>query len=214
MDDNRRFCTDCAAPLEKEMDRGLKTRRIKEEVPRLEGGKGPEQEIKWGEPAEELAYESHEEEPLTVKADPTDEGAKAKNTVVVRSRRALRGRSAVVTTGGFVGIFMLMLVPLVNLMALIIWALGGCKKIMKQNFARAALLMLLIGLVLAGVNHIYGDIIAEAIGGFLQSFGIGASLSGFYNLLGTMQEGLRESGELMLEGINRLLALLGVDVIS
>ncbi len=215
MEGNRRFCTDCAAPLDKEIDRGLRTRRVEEAISSPARQRlGPGMERGMGE--EEMVNEGHEGEPLTVKtdSDSNDEGAATNNMVVVRSRRALRGRSAVVTTGGFVGILMLMLVPLVNLMALIIWAMGGCKKIMKQNFARAVLLMTLFGLVLAGVNHIYGDVIAKFVSDFVQNFGISAAFSGFFRFLENMGKGIETSGELMLRGINRLLAFLGMDVIG
>ena len=36
-----------------------------------------------------------------------------------------------ITTGGYIGIFLLMLLPLINLILLIIWACGGCQKVNK-----------------------------------------------------------------------------------
>lgn len=56
-----------------------------------------------------------------------------------------------ITTGGFVGIFLLLSVPVLNLILLIIWACGGCRKVNKRNFARAVLIILLVGLIVAAV---------------------------------------------------------------
>ncbi len=55
---------------------------------------------------------------------------------------------ASITTAGFVGIFALMAVPVVNLVLLIIWACGGCQKITKTRFARAMLIIMLISFII------------------------------------------------------------------
>lgn len=57
-------------------------------------------------------------------------------------------RYAPVSTGGFIGIFLLMLIPVVNLVLLIVWACGGCRKVNQANLARAMLVLMLIGMVL------------------------------------------------------------------
>ncbi|MGI5898498.1 MAG: zinc ribbon domain-containing protein [Christensenellales bacterium] len=200
MDDNSRFCSDCAAPLDRDIDAGYRVRRMEEKMSGFAAGKprGIKAEYNMKETAEESGV--YDEEPLTVKVDLPQEPAAPKtvglkNTVVVRSRRALRGRSAVVTTGGFVGIFMLMFIPLVNLAALIVWALGGCNKVVKQNFARAALLVALIGLVLAGVNYIYGDVISVAAKGLMQEIEAGSvfsGISGMFSFLEKMLSGFKK----------------------
>lgn len=53
-----------------------------------------------------------------------------------------------VSTGGFIGIFLLMLIPVVNFILLIVWACGGCRKVNQANLARAMLILMLIGAVL------------------------------------------------------------------
>jgi len=55
---------------------------------------------------------------------------------------------APITTGGFIGIALLMAIPVIGLIFTIVWACGGCRKINKRNFARASLILLVIGLVL------------------------------------------------------------------
>ena len=52
-----------------------------------------------------------------------------------------------ITTGGYIGIMLLMCIPVLGIVLAIIWALGGCKKVNKRNLARAALIMMLIGAV-------------------------------------------------------------------
>ena len=54
-----------------------------------------------------------------------------------------KSRYAPISTGGFLGIFLLLLIPGVNVVLLILWATGHCRKQMKQNFARALLIFLL-----------------------------------------------------------------------
>lgn len=52
-----------------------------------------------------------------------------------------------ITTGGFIGISLLMCIPFVGLILMIVWACGGCRKLQKRNFARAALILALIGFI-------------------------------------------------------------------
>jgi hypothetical protein len=73
-----------------------------------------------------------------------------------------------ITTGGFIGIFFLMLIPLVNIILLLVWACGGCRKVNKTNLARALLIMMLISAVLslfAGIilYLFFGESYAEII---------------------------------------------------
>jgi dolichol kinase len=46
---------------------------------------------------------------------------------------------------------LLMLIPVVNIILLLVWALGGSKNLNRQAYARAALIMMLIGAVLSAV---------------------------------------------------------------
>lgn len=54
-----------------------------------------------------------------------------------------------ITTKGYIGIALLMAIPVVGIILAIIWACGGCRKINKRNFARAMLIMMLIGLIIS-----------------------------------------------------------------
>ncbi len=71
-----------------------------------------------------------------------------------------------ISTGGYIGIFLLMMIPLVNLICLIVWACGGCKKVNKRNLSRAMLVLMLIGIVLGVLlgmagSLLFGDVFNE-----------------------------------------------------
>lgn len=102
-----------------------------------------------------------------------------RDTWLRRAIRTLRfpgSKYEPITTGGYIGIFLLMLLPLINLILLIIWACGGCQKVNKANFARAMLIMMIIGSVLSllmffAVRMLFGseiDSLMEAFGDLLK----------------------------------------------
>ena len=53
-----------------------------------------------------------------------------------------------ISTRGYFGIWLLMLVPFLNLILLIVWACGGCRKVNKRNYARATIIAWVIVLIL------------------------------------------------------------------
>ena len=77
-----------------------------------------------------------------------------------------------VTTGGFIGIMLLMLIPIVNIILLLVWACGGCRKVNQANFARAMLIILLIGIILSVVvTFVFQSLWKEATDSLLQDYG-------------------------------------------
>lgn len=64
-----------------------------------------------------------------------------------------------ISTGSYIGIFLLLMLPIVNLVCLIIWACGGCAKRNKANMARALLVWMLIGTVLGGLVLLAGSLL-------------------------------------------------------
>ena len=58
-------------------------------------------------------------------------------------------RFAPLTVGGYIGSFLLLCIPLVNLILLIVWSCGGCKNQNKRNLARALLILYVICVLLA-----------------------------------------------------------------
>lgn len=61
------------------------------------------------------------------------------------------GKYTLISTGGFIGITLLMCIPLLGQLLLIIWALGGCKKKQKTYYARACLILMIISIVLGAL---------------------------------------------------------------
>jgi len=49
---------------------------------------------------------------------------------------------------GYIGIMLLMCIPVVGLILMIVWACGGCRKVNKRSFARACLVMLIIATII------------------------------------------------------------------
>jgi len=53
-----------------------------------------------------------------------------------------------ISAWGFIGIMLLMCIPVVGALLVIIWACGGCRKLSKRAFARATLILVAIGIVI------------------------------------------------------------------
>ena len=64
-----------------------------------------------------------------------------------------------VSTGGYFGIMFLLMIPLLNLLLLIIWACGGCRKVNKRNYARAVLLWFVVGSILSALIVLAGGLL-------------------------------------------------------
>jgi hypothetical protein len=86
--------------------------------------------------------------------------------------KPLRGRiDNAVTTAQWIGTFFLMCVPVVNLILLVVWALGTKAPASKSYFARAVLWMFLIFIVIPGVVlTVLAVIFWPAVWTFLQPY--------------------------------------------
>ncbi|MDD2955176.1 MAG: zinc ribbon domain-containing protein [Oscillospiraceae bacterium] len=79
---------------------------------------------------------------------------------------------APVSLGGWIGIMLLLMLPLVNVVLLIVWACGGCKKVNKRNFARASLILMVVCLIL---SVIAGVVIKLTFDSFMKAAGLDSS---------------------------------------
>jgi hypothetical protein len=70
-------------------------------------------------------------------------------------------REEPISTGGYFGILFLLAIPALNLLLLMIWACGGCRKVNKRNFARAVLLWCVIGGILSLLIVLVGGLLFE-----------------------------------------------------
>ncbi len=70
-----------------------------------------------------------------------------------------------ISTLGWIGIFLLSGLPVIGVLLIIIWACGGCRKQSKKTYARALVIMFLVGLVISVIaGLILKDRIAEVVG--------------------------------------------------
>jgi len=74
-----------------------------------------------------------------------------------------------ITTGGYIGILLLMSIPLIGVILAIVWACGGCRKLQKRNLARAMLILMAITLVL---GLIFGFAAKKTVNSVLSNVGI------------------------------------------
>ncbi len=54
-----------------------------------------------------------------------------------------------ISTWGYIGIMLLLCIPVIGFILMIVWACGGCKKLQKRNFCRAMLIVMAVMLVLS-----------------------------------------------------------------
>jgi hypothetical protein len=64
-----------------------------------------------------------------------------------------------ISTGAYIGIFFLLMLPVINLILLIVWACGGCNKKNKTNLSRALLVWMLIGVLFGGIIALAGGLL-------------------------------------------------------
>lgn len=86
-------------------------------------------------------------------------------------------RYAVMGVGSYIGIFLLMSIPLVNVLLVIIWSCGGCKNQNKRNYARALLIVNLI-------------VIAVSVGLYLAGFRLTDALDQWTEYLNSVAQGI------------------------
>ena len=98
----------------------------------------------------------------------------------VASEAAPTGKYAPITTGGYVGIILLMCIPIIGLILTIVWACGGCKKTAKKNFAKATLILMLVSLVLSLVVALVARFSTNSFLGRLGLNGNGSSISSVF----------------------------------
>ena len=73
-----------------------------------------------------------------------------------------------ISTGSYMLMFLLLMIPIVNLICMIVWACGGSSKKNKVNLSRAMLLWGLIGAIIGGIialagGMLFGDSINELV---------------------------------------------------
>ncbi len=89
---------------------------------------------------------------------------------------ASRGDDSI-SAPGWMGIFLLLLIPGINLLLLIIWAFGGCRKKQKTSFARGILFLLIIAAIIGALfTTVFKDFLPPVLEALSRAF---AAASGF-----------------------------------
>ena len=132
-----------------------------------------------------------------------------------------------ITTGGFIGIMLLMCIPIVGQILMIVWALGGCRKINKRNLARASLIMMVVALVISFIlglilKSVFGKVveqieaetgvsISEIAGGEKGKNGENGGLNGLLDIVNGLSgdDGPTNQNIEELEELNKMLEGLG-----
>lgn len=154
-----RFCTSCGAPLEE--DKKFCTECGAPAA--VEVTQNPYQEpVVAPQPARASA-------PVAVQAPPTQAPPPQEAYVPTPTDGKPTGLYAPIGALGWIGIFLLLLIPIVNIVLLIVWAVGGCQKAVKRSFARATLIFLVISIIL---GMVVGHFAKQAVNSFLQESGI------------------------------------------
>ena len=110
-----------------------------------------------------------------------------------------------ITTWGYIGIMLLMCIPVVGLILMLVWAFGGCKKVNKRNLARASLIMAAIGLIFSLVIGIlFKSLVGTVVGKVEEETG----LSGLTGLM-TGEESEEIPEESSDSELSALMGLLG-----
>ncbi len=84
-------------------------------------------------------------------------------------RPAAQSKYAPIRTGGYLGIMLLMLIPVVNIILLILWALGSCQKVNKRSFARATLIF---GVIIIALSLVAGYFIKIELQTLAKTYGL------------------------------------------
>lgn len=92
----------------------------------------------------------------------TKESGSAKTSKEQKREQREQKRNAVMTTGQFLRAFILLLIPGINIICVLLWALGAAKNKNRIHFSRACIAFFLIEILLVaiitGVSYIYLDV--------------------------------------------------------
>ena len=78
-------------------------------------------------------------------------------------------RNAPFSTGGFFLVQLALMIPFVNIILLLIFAFSGSMNVNLQNYSRAILIWMLIGIGIAVIVGVTGALAAGGLGAYLDS---------------------------------------------
>ena len=90
---------------------------------------------------------------------PVEGGAPARSAAPVRSVSPDATTDEVITTLGWFGTLIVLIIPIVGLVLYIVWAFGTGGNLNRRNYCRASLILMAISI---GLSIIFGGIIASS----------------------------------------------------
>lgn len=153
-----KFCTNCGASLSDE------TRFCTECGATLDAAVPPANEAAPA-PSVQQTQPVYQSAPVTtVVAEPPQKAKRQRAVSYNDDAPAPGSKYEPITTGGFIGIMLLMCIPVVGLVLMIVWACGGCRKVNKRSLARASLIMLVVMLVISfliglALKSLFGSVV-------------------------------------------------------
>jgi len=145
--DDKKFCTECGTPIG----------AASGETERVQTVNAAEQSAEVSRPVRS-AYQQQTPPPVM-------SGQSALPAYGADIAPPRGSKYAPITTWGYIGIMLLMCIPIVGIILIIVWACGGCKKVNKRNLARASLIMAVIGLMIGLViGFLFKNLIGTVVG--------------------------------------------------
>ncbi len=222
--DEKKFCTECGAPMADapECDEPVSAPKVEATV----GAPPPKQTPQPKAQPQEQPKAQPKAQPQYQQAQPQyqqpfyqapPQPAYAPQPAYGDIPPAKDSKYAPISALGYIGIFLLMCIPILGLVLMIVWAVGGCKKINKRNMARGMLVMTIIGIILSIILGATAKSLAKKLINSVEE-NVGVSISGDKDdkddnggLLGGLAGliGGGESGNSELDALKDLEGILG-----
>ncbi len=154
LDESKKFCTECGTKLTAPV-----AEEVKDEIAMQETQKFSVAENKNLEEAVKAVFQKDDEEDdkkAKRKARKEKKKKEKKETVTEEAQQTIVDFSALagstldgspyepISAWGYIGIWALLMIPVIGWIFAIVWACGGCRKLNKRNFARGYLLVLML----------------------------------------------------------------------
>ena len=94
-----------------------------------------------------------EKSKTSVESRVKDDTTSVRENVQNVQKKVVASNDSVLTTGNYIGMYILQLIPFVNIIMLLVWAFSKNTNLNKRNYARAQLIIVIITLVLIFVLY-------------------------------------------------------------
>ena len=187
LNENSRFCTECGTPIPE-----IAIPPVAEEISQVPIVEplAEVQVIPQVQPTPQVQITPTPIPVPTPQAVPAPQATPVSQPALPSDAPAPGSKYELITAGGYIGIMLLMCIPVIGLLLMIVWACGGCRKLQKRNLARASLIMMAVSLVLSLIIGLAGKKLFQSI----MEKTVGTQSE---SILGDIQEGNNDSEGLL-----------------